>query len=277
MRLKRPPKDDPRLSRGLQLLQSKITVLEDLSTRTDKQFEQLTSLLDQKSRMLQSKIFESENQIQKIKNSMSKSLEIAEIFQDKIPHDEIIERKNTTKFVMAAQLAHSGRTAEDIAREIDLPIEQIELIAKVNRDQLVFDQENLPAWAQKNDNSVCLDGEDSSELNLGHTGEDGFDPQNFQLPEQDFDSLKRLGKEFRNACETFEDSTSENHQSSKSVESRIVNAAKRATEKVVQGVESFVSEPFLQQEMESDNKSSQKKSQEPQIQRVVFPRVDLGE
>ena len=37
MRMNRAPKDDPRLSRGLQLLQSKISVLEDLSDRTETQ------------------------------------------------------------------------------------------------------------------------------------------------------------------------------------------------------------------------------------------------
>ncbi|MEN0058082.1 MAG: DUF2802 domain-containing protein, partial [Bdellovibrio sp.] len=37
IRLSRPAKDDPRLSKGLQLLQSKIAVLEDLSDRTETQ------------------------------------------------------------------------------------------------------------------------------------------------------------------------------------------------------------------------------------------------
>ena len=44
VRLHRRPKDNPRLSRGLQLLQSKIAVLEDLSDRVDKQANDLTSL-----------------------------------------------------------------------------------------------------------------------------------------------------------------------------------------------------------------------------------------
>ncbi|MGE0763276.1 MAG: DUF2802 domain-containing protein, partial [Bdellovibrionales bacterium] len=57
-RLNRPAQDDPRLSRGLQLLQSKIAVLEDLSDRTDAQVKQLTSLIEQKARLLQNKIIE---------------------------------------------------------------------------------------------------------------------------------------------------------------------------------------------------------------------------
>ena len=46
IRLGRPAKDDPRMSKGLQLLQSKISILEDLSDRTDTQVQQLTALLD---------------------------------------------------------------------------------------------------------------------------------------------------------------------------------------------------------------------------------------
>jgi len=37
IKITRPSKDDPRLSRGLQLLQTKISVLEDLSDRTETQ------------------------------------------------------------------------------------------------------------------------------------------------------------------------------------------------------------------------------------------------
>src|SRR3974390_2342837 len=95
LRLKRPPQDDPRLSRGLQLLQSKITVLEDLSDRTDAQVKQLTQILDQKTRYIQDKIVQAEQQILRVDQSMQKSLEVAEIFQDKIPHEEVVERKRT--------------------------------------------------------------------------------------------------------------------------------------------------------------------------------------
>src|SRR5580658_8548336 len=108
MRLRRPPQDDPRMSRGLQLLQTKITILEDLSDRTESQVKQLTALLDQKTRLLQNKVLDAEQQILKIDHSMNKSLEVAEIFQDKIPHQEILERQRTVDYVKAARLAHSG-------------------------------------------------------------------------------------------------------------------------------------------------------------------------
>ena len=149
MRLRRPPQDDPRLSRGLQLLQTKITVLEDLSDRTDTQVKQLSGLLDQKTRVVQNKIIEAEQQILKIDHSMNKSLEVAEIFQDKIPHQEILERQRTVEYVKAARMAHSGMSVEEIAQTVHLPREQIELIAKFNRDQLMFDETQLPEWATR--------------------------------------------------------------------------------------------------------------------------------
>jgi len=151
MRLRRPPQDDPRLSRGLQLLQTKITVLEDLSDRTDAQVKQLSGLLDQKARIVQNKIIEAEQQVLKIDHSMNKSLEVAEIFQDKIPHQEILERQRTVEYVKAARMAHSGLSVEEIAEAVHLPREQIELIAKFNKDQLMFDESQLPNWATRPD------------------------------------------------------------------------------------------------------------------------------
>ena len=143
-RLAKPPKDDPRMSRGLQILQSKISVLEDLSDRTETQVIQLTALLEQKCRDIQNLMVQSEKQIQKIESSMTKSLDVAKIFQDKIPHQEIIERQNTVKYVKAARMAHQGHSIDEIAAQVDLSRGEIEFISKVNRDQLQFSEEDLP-------------------------------------------------------------------------------------------------------------------------------------
>lgn len=148
-RLRRPAKDDPRLSKGLQLLSSKIAVLEDLNDRTESQVQQMLTLLDQKSRELQQKIMTAETQVQQIRQSMSQSLEVAQIFQDKIPHTEIIERQNSMKYIRAARMAHHGVAVEEIMREVDLPRGEIEFIAKVNREQLSFREEDLPVWARE--------------------------------------------------------------------------------------------------------------------------------
>lgn len=147
-KLNRPQKDDPRMSRGLQILGSKISILEDLADRTESQVKQLNSLMEQKAREIQSTILEAEKQNQKIEASMLKSLEVAKIFQDKIPHQEIIERQNTKKYVQAARMAHRGASIEEIVQAVDLPRGELEFIAKVNRDQLQFSESELPDWAK---------------------------------------------------------------------------------------------------------------------------------
>lgn len=144
----RPPKEDPRLSRGLQLLQSKIAVLEDLSDRTETQVKQLTQILDERAKNLQTKMLQAEETMRKIEHSMHKSLNVAEIFQDKIPHEEIIERNQRSKYVQVAKLANSGHSVEAIAAQIDLPRNEIEFIAKINREELTFNPELLPEWAK---------------------------------------------------------------------------------------------------------------------------------
>ena len=148
MRLARAPKDDPRLSRGLQILSSKISVLEDLSDRTENQVRQMTLLLEQKMREVQGFCEQADRHVNEIKLVTQKSLDVAQIFQDKIPHDEIIERRQSIKYVRAARLAHQGRSVADIASEVDLPISEIEFISKVNQEQLMYSEEHLPAWAQ---------------------------------------------------------------------------------------------------------------------------------
>lgn len=194
LRLKRPPQDDPRLSRGLQLLQTKITVLEDLSDRTDNQVKQLTALLDQKTRMLQNKVLEAEQQIMKIDHSMNKSLEVAEIFQDKIPHQEIVERQQKVEYVRAARMAHSGLSVDEIAEQVALPREQIELIAKFNREQLMFDEDHLPEWASRG-----LEKDEGAQ-HFALTDIDFIG--NLEKPKPDLGQMAQIEKDFKQAIET---------------------------------------------------------------------------
>lgn len=211
MRLQRPQKDDPRLSKGLQLLQSKIAVLEDLSDRTEVQVQQLTALLEQKVREVQQQVQSSEKQLQKIEQSMQKSLEVAKIFQDRIPHNEIVERQSTIKYVKAARLAHQGLSVQDIAAQVDLSLGEIEMIAKVNKDQLMFCEESLPEWAQDStkpeeeakDTDVDAFQESRLDLDAPLSREVPVDlTKAFEVPKADQEALKKLGDAFRQACET---------------------------------------------------------------------------
>lgn len=254
MRMNRAPKDDPRLSRGLQLLQSKISVLEDLSDRTEVQVNQLTAILEQKAREVQAKVQMAEQHVQMIKVSMENSLEVAKIFQDKIPHQEIIERQNSVKYIQAARLAHQGLSAEEIATKVDLPKGEIEFIAKVNREQLVFSEEQLPWWAKESAHGEAgtteaptavthpsvemTQANESDRLkaemalaeqqrlveNLSRLQSEmqNLDMQlaketptrdmatAFEVPQVQTQSLRRLGDEFRKACEAANETNQKN-------------------------------------------------------------------
>lgn len=151
IRLNRPQKEDPRLSRGLQLLQSKISILEDLSDRTDLQVRQLTALLSAKAVEVHQKTAEADRQIQAIEKNMQKSLELSKIFQDKIPHREIIERETSYKYIEAARMANQGRSADEISQRLGIPQGEVEIIVNLNREHLIFDESQVPVWARKTD------------------------------------------------------------------------------------------------------------------------------
>ncbi|UYL10042.1 DUF2802 domain-containing protein [Bdellovibrio sp. SKB1291214] len=212
VRMNRPAKDDPRLSKGLQLLQSKIAVLEDLSDRTETQVNQLTALLEQKVKDIQSKIQASEKQIAKIDQSMQKSMEVAKIFQDRIPHEEIMERQNTIKYVKAARLAHQGLSADEIASQVDLSRGEIEFIAKVNKDQLMFCEDSLPEWANEElDETAASSVQDFSDVDnisfmkpLQRAGDNDITTA-FDVPRTENDAMKKLGDAFKAACQEVKD------------------------------------------------------------------------
>ncbi|HEX4926027.1 MAG TPA: DUF2802 domain-containing protein [Bdellovibrionales bacterium] len=148
--------EDPRLSRGLQLLQSKIAVLEDLSDRTETQVKQLTALINSKIKEIHDKTEEADRHVLSIERSIAKSLEVSKIFQDKIPHQEIIERQATAKYIEAARLANRGLSLEEIAQKVDIPRGELELIVRMNKDQMVFSESEIPEWAKTSQTPFTL-------------------------------------------------------------------------------------------------------------------------
>lgn len=262
VRLRRPPQDDPRLSRGLQLLQSKITVLEDLSDRTDVQVKQLTSLLDQKTRVIQDKIVEADRHNYQIHESMQKSLEVAEIFQDKIPHEDIVERQKTIRYVKAARMANSGASLEEISQAVELPREQLELIAKFNREQLMFDEEALPEWAKHPGK------ESTSSKNVSALLED-------EIPRESLQTLNNLSQKFKEACKEFQENDekkSKEHPAAtfvKSEASRTSEALKRAADGIGRRLADSASQLLDSKKPEPAEKAAQKS----EIRKVQFPRI----
>lgn len=234
----RPPKDDPRLSRGLQLLQSKIAVLEDLSERTERQVTQLTHFLDERSKHLQTKVLHAEELLVKIDHSMKKSLDVAAIFQDKIPHEEIIERNQTQKYVTAAKMANEGRSVDEIVQALGIPRSEVEFIAKVNRNELAFEPALLPEWAKPKD-------------------------EVFQAQSPDLSSLKRAEENFRQTVKEAEDlhqAELARRQQSEERARAIKESARQVTENIVTTARDAL-------------KTTAIKAQAT-IRKVEFPRID---
>lgn len=91
-------------------------------------------------------MMQADRQIHLIDQSIAKSLEVAKIFQDKIPHKEILDRQNKIKYVKAANLAHQGCSLEEISKQVDLPNEELDFLIKTNKDNLLFSNDELPSW-----------------------------------------------------------------------------------------------------------------------------------
>lgn len=135
--------DDPRLTQGLRLLQSKISILEDLSDHTENQVNQLMLLLDKKLNEVRGTIGQVTQHIGEVDRSIEKSKRMAEIIQNEIPHEQIHERRLENKYIQAAQLAHQGYTAENIVKALNLPKAEVDLIVKVNKKNCVYDRPQL--------------------------------------------------------------------------------------------------------------------------------------
>lgn len=271
VRLSRPAKDDPRLSKGLQLLQSKIAVLEDLSDRTETQVSQLTALLEQKVKDIQLKIQAADKQLAKIEQSMQKSLEVAKIFQDRIPHSEIVERQSTIKYVKAARLAHQGLSVEEIAQQVDLSQGEIEFIAKVNRDQLMFCEDSLPEWAQEElQNDQTEDHNDVDNISfmtpLQRESSQAQDLSTaFEVPKTDQAALKKLGEAFKAACQEVQEQEDAAQQTQNNV-----SALFSVTQNIAQN---FLSEKPAATEISPKPANNRK---DGVVRPVEFRRIDMS-
>ncbi|PWU20146.1 MAG: DUF2802 domain-containing protein [Bdellovibrio sp.] len=251
IRLSKPAKDDPRLSRGLQLLQSKIAVLEDLNDQTERKAHQIGQLLEAKARELQRFITEADEQIRKVEAAMGKSLEVAQIFQDRIPHEEIIDRKTTLKYIQAARLAHQGLEVDNIASQVDLSRAEIEFVAKVNRDQLQFSEEDLPDWAKMESptmNAVNLVNPVNSEDNAKS-----------DKPV----SLSQLGDRFRNA---LRNPPVEKEKTEVESVGKVEIVEKVGTVEKIGTVEKV--------KVENEKAEETREHAGPVIRKVIFPRVE---
>ncbi len=177
VRSPRTSKDDPRLSRGLQLLQSKISVLEDLSDKTDVQFQKIMSVIEQKVLEVQQAVATAERQLFQLQDATAKGIETTRLVQTGLGAEQVIERHTNEVYARAAQLAFEGQSIDEICEKLELSRGEVELIVKFNRDSLrtVAAQPTAAPAPQKT--------QDLSHL--------------FEVPQFDASSLNRIGDEFR--------------------------------------------------------------------------------
>ncbi len=141
--------DNPRLSRGLQLLSSKIAVLQDLMDKSETIGKHLSQLIEAKQTDVQETLEEVERHLYRVSESIEKSKDVARLFRDKIPHEEIIERQNSAKYIKAAKLAHQGLSSQDISTQVDIPMGELELIVKLNKQNLMVNSNQ--SWLEDED------------------------------------------------------------------------------------------------------------------------------
>lgn len=201
--------EDQRLTKGLQLLQNKISILQDLSDKTDEQVRKWVHLIENKASDVQTQLIQSDEKIAQIESALSKALDVSKIFYEQVPHAEMAERQKTSKYVQAAKMAHQGFTADQISQKFDLSMAEIEMIIKLNREELQFAENDLPAWVHAASGSNNGTAESQQEL-AAFTSQvqqmqqmkkmsDMTSATAFEIEKPDLSSMNQIKQEFTSA------------------------------------------------------------------------------
>lgn len=195
--------EDQRLTKGLQLLQNKISILQDLSDKTDEQVRTWVHLIEQKATDVQKQLIKSDEKIVQIEQALSKALDVSKIFYEQVPAAEMAERQKTSKYVQAAKLANQGFTTDQIAQKVDLSIAELDMITKMNRENLQFAEESLPAWidaASRADNAENRDQELADFTSLlqsqSQKMSQAVSSTAFDLPKPDLSTMNQIKQQF---------------------------------------------------------------------------------
>ncbi len=194
--------EDQRLTKGLQLLQNKISILQDLSDKSDEQVRKWVHLIEQKSHEVQAQLTHSDEKILQIETVLSKALDVTSAFQHETPHETLAERQKTSRYVQAARLAHQGMNAEQISEKTDLSVAEIDIIIKMNRNQLQFSEDELPAWVNLNPES--MPGEDNEKEMSDFTSQlkkmnQSITASAFDVQAPDMTSMENIKQQFTNS------------------------------------------------------------------------------
>ncbi len=199
-------------------------------------------------------------------------MEVAKIFQDRIPHGEIVERQNTIKYVKAARLAHQGLSIDEIAEQVtDLSRGEIEFIAKVNRDQLMFCEESLPEWAQSSSEETIDSSSDVNSMQFMPPLQREATPDMssvFEVPRADQDALKKLGDAFKSACQEVKEQEDAAQQTANNV-----SALFNVTQNIAQ---TFLSEKPTPVTPTAAIAAKTTSNKDVMIRPVEFRRIDMA-
>jgi hypothetical protein len=194
LRLSGRRQDDPRLSRALQLLQSKLSVLEDLSDRTDLQVQKINTLLEQKLSQVQEKIEVADQKILALHEAVDQGIETVRLAQSSLRPEDVLEQKSSIKYTKAAKMAFAGDSIEQICAALDMNRAEAEFITKVNRESLLTSASN--ASSSKMASTSLSKSQDFSEI--------------FDMPKAETSptsSLSRLAEEFKKANHLAQEET----------------------------------------------------------------------
>lgn len=146
IRLRHLAGEDGKLRQGLQIIHSKIAILEDLSGQIDDQHQQINLVLESKTKQFEAK-FEAANQlINQLNQTIAQVEEKNQFISEGLTPEVQIERETAIKYVKAAFLAHRGMQPGPLAELVGLGIEEASLIKTMNQDQLQFKVAELPDW-----------------------------------------------------------------------------------------------------------------------------------
>lgn len=140
-------KEDQKLTKGLQLLQNKLSILQDLSDRTDEQVHKLVHLLDSKSVEIRSTMKEANHLLEEIRTAPIEQSQ--QMNQSPSSTDAAAYNAKSAAVVKAAQLSHAGANIEQIIQETELNRSEVEMIMAVHKHNLQFSAEHLPDWTQE--------------------------------------------------------------------------------------------------------------------------------
>lgn len=188
--------EDQRITKGLQLLQNKLSILEDLSDKTDEQVRKLIHLLDQKAQEVRQTLNAADQKMNQM-DQTTLSMTTPQLQTQSTHYTD-----KTSLYVQAAKLANQGFTVDQITQQVDLSPAELNMIIKVNRDQLQFAPNKLPQWLDNQvENKPMTEDDDINQFAQAITTQNNLSQKiantAFDTMSQDLSAHQSLTEDFK--------------------------------------------------------------------------------